>query len=258
MRILALFALCLFAAPLPGRAQTGPLNTPWDGRGFIEVGGGGQGGSHLITDISRFTIYDEEATIDISQTYGGGTLFDVGGGVKVWKNLLVGLGYTRYSDSMETGVVARVPNPLFANRLREATLRQDDLKHSESTVHLSAIYMLPVSDTFTIAVSAGPSFANVEHEFARDVRVAETGGAPFDTVAISDIAFSRSSKTATTINIGAKLVYELPFRIGDVGRLGASLGFRYAGGSVDLDGAQGPVEVKFGGPQVLGGVRVTF
>jgi hypothetical protein len=258
MRILALLVLGLFAVPVTGYTQTGPFNSPWDGRGFIEVGGGGQGGSHLVTDTSRFPIYDEDATIAVSQSYGGGPLFDIGGGVKVWKNLLVGLGYSRYSDKLETAVLARVPNPLFANRPREAELRQNDLKHTESTVHLSAIYMLPVNEAFTVAVSAGPSFASVEHEFARDVRVSETGGAPFDSVAISDLAFVRSSKTKATINIGAKLVYELPFRLGDFGRLGASLGFRYSGGSVDLDGASGPVEVKYGGPQVLGGVRVTF
>lgn len=258
MRILALLVLGLFSMPLAGFAQTGPLNTPWYGRGFVEVGGGGQGGSHLITDTSRFTIYDEEASIAVSQTYGGGPLFDLSGGVKVWRNLLVGVGYSRYTESMETAVLARVPNPLFANRLREAELRQNDLKHTENTVHLTATYMLPLNDDFTVAVSAGPSFATVEHEFARDVRVSEAGGAPFDAVTISDVAFVRSSKTKATVNLGAKLVYELPVRLGDFGRLGASLGFRYAGGSVDLAGAAGPVEVKFGGPQVLGGLRVTF
>lgn len=258
MRNFALLVLGLLCVPTSGYAQTGPLNTPWDGRGFIEVGGGGQGGSHLITDTSRFTIYNEEATISVSQTYGGGALFDVAGGFKVWKNLLLGVGYSSYSDSTETVVLARVPNPLFANRLRDAELRQGDLEHSEQAVHLTATYMLPLSDAFTLAVAAGPSFVSVEHEFARDVRVSETGGAPFDTVVISDVAFVRSSKTVTTVNVGAKLVYELPFRLGDFGRLGASVGFRYAGGSVDLDGASGPVEVKFGGPQVLGGVRVTF
>jgi len=258
MRILALLVLGLISVPAAGYAQTGPFNTPWDGRGFIEVGGGGQGGSHLVTDVSRFTIYDEQATIDVSQTYGGGPLGNVTGAVKVWKNLLVGAGYTYYGESMETAVRARVPNPLIANRLREAELRQGNLKHTESTVHLMAIYMIPLNEDFTIGVSAGPSFASVEHEFARDVRVAEVGGAPFDAVAISDVAFVRSSKTKATVNIGADLSYMLPFSLGDFGRLGASLGFRYVGGSVDLDGASGPVEVKFGGPQVLGGVRVVF
>ncbi len=258
MRIFALLVLCLTCAPLAGYAQSGPFNTPWDGRGFVEIGGGGQGGSHLITDTSRFTIYDEEASIAVSQTYGGGPLFNVGGGVKVWQNLLVGVAYSRYSESMETAILARVPNPLIANRFREAELRQNDLKHTESTVHLSAIYMLPLNDDFTVDVSLGPSFTSVSHEFARDVRVAETGGAPFDTVAISDVAFVRSSKTKATVNIGANLNYALPFRIADAVRLGATLGFRYSGGTVGLDGASGPVDVKFGGPQIIGGLRVGF
>ena len=258
MRIFVLLVLGLICVPSPGVAQSGPFSTPWDGRGFIEIGGGGQGGSHLITDTSRFTIYEEEATTSVSQTYGGSPLFNVAGGVKVWQNLLVGIAYSRTSESMETAVRARVPNPLFANRFREAELRQNDLKHTEGTVHLSAIYMLPLNDDFTIGLSAGPSFASVEHEFARDVRVSEVGGAPFDAVAISDVAFVRSSKTKATFNIGANLAYNLPIRLGDRARIGASLGFRYSGGTVSLDGASGPVDVKFGGPQVLGGLQVGF
>lgn len=258
MRIFTLLVLGLTCVPMAGYAQSGPFATPWDGRGFVEVGGGGQGGSRLITDTSGFTIYDEDASIAVSQTYGGGPLFNIGGGFKVWQNLLVGVGYSRYAESMDTAVRASVPNPLVANRFREAELRQSGLKHSESTVHLSAIYMLPLNDDFTVDVSLGPSFTSVSHEFARDVRVSETGGAPFDTVAISDVAFVRSSKTKATANIGVNLNYALPVRISDHVRLGASLGFRYSGGTVGLDGASGPIDVRFGGPQIIGGLRVGF
>lgn len=258
MRTFALLVLGLICVPTAGYAQSGPFSTPWDGRGFIEIGGGGQGGSHLLTDTSRFTIYDEEATIAVSQTYGGGPLFHVGGGAKVWQNVLVGVTYTRFSQSMETAVRARVPNPLILNRFREAELRQDDLKHTESTVHLSAIYMVPLREDITLGVSVGPSFTSVSHEFARDVRVSEAGGAPFDAVNISDVAFVRSAKTKATFNLGANLAYDLPIRLGDKARLGASLGFRYSKGTVALDGASGPVDVKFGGPQITGGIRVGF
>jgi hypothetical protein len=258
MRILALLVLGLVCVPAAGYAQSGPFSTPWDGRGFVEVGGGGQGGSHLLTDTSRFPIYDEEATIAVSQTYGGGPLFHVGGGAKVWQNLLVGLTYTRFSQSMETAVLARVPNPLVLNRFREAQLRQNDLKHAERSVHLSAIYMVPLREDLTLGLSLGPSFTSVSHEFARDVRVGEAGGAPFDAVNISDVAFVRSSKTKATFNLGANLAYDLPFRLGDHARLGTSLGFRYSKGTVALDGASGPVDVKFGGPQITGGIRVGF
>ena len=259
MRTLVLLALGLISVPSVGYAQSGPLSTPWDGRGFIELGGGAQGGSHLLTDTSRFTIYDEEATITASQSYGGGPLFHVGGAYKVWMNLLVGVTYTRFSESVDTAVLARVPNPLVANRFREAELRQDDLQHTENTVHLSATYMLPLREDVTLGISFGPSFTGVSHEFARDVRVSEAGGPPnFDAVTISDAAFVRSSKTKASVNIGANLAYDLPFRVGSVGQLGASLGFRYSGGKTALDGASGPVDVKFGGPQITGGIRMTF
>lgn len=259
MRIASLLLAALVCASTAAQAQSGPFSTPWDGRGFIEVGGGGQGGSHLLTDTSRFTIYDEEASIALSQNYGGGPLFLLGGAARVWRNVAFGVTYTRVSESMETSVLARIPNPLIANRFREAELRENNLKHTEKAVHLSAIYMVPLRDDLMLGLSLGPTIAGVSHEFARDVRVAEASGAPtFDTVAISDVLFVRSSKTTGSFNIGANLAYELPFRVGSFGRLGASLGLRYAGGTVTLDGASGPVDVKFGGPQVTGGLRVAF
>jgi hypothetical protein len=259
MRISALLVVGLLCVPVSGYAQSGPLFTPWDGRGYLELGGGAQGGSHLLTETSTFPLYDEQAQVVSSQSYGGGPLLTAGGGVKVWKNLLVGATYTRVRDTMETAVTARIPNPLFLNRFRDAELREGGLRHTESGVHLSATWMLPLREDLALGVSFGPSIVNVAHEFARDVRVTEASGPPaFDAVAVSDLAFVRSSASGTTVHVGANLAYDLPVRLGRTGRLGANLGFRYLSGSVSLNGATGPVDVKYGGPQIVGGVRVGF
>ncbi|MBA2355087.1 MAG: hypothetical protein H0V80_10510 [Acidobacteria bacterium] len=261
MRKEAIFVCGLLLMPVLTSAQqsSGPVS-PWDNRGYAQVFGGGQSGSHLLTDTSTFTIYDEQASIATSQPYGGGAVFGVGGGARVWRNVVVGLTYTRFADNMETAVRARAPHPLFLNRFRDAEeLRADNLQHVENAVHLSATYMVPLSEDFTLGVSLGPSFVGVSHEFARDALITETGASPdFATVGLSDVSFVRSSRTAATVNVGADVTYNLPFSIGSLGRLGATLGLRYAGGSVDLDGAAGPTEVKYGGAQFTGGLRVTF
>ena len=72
------------------------------------------------------------------------------------------------------------------------------------------------------------------------------------------MTFTRGRKTGTTINVGADLTYNLPFDLGQVGRLGATLGFRYAGGEVTLPNTTGDVDVKYGGVQFWGGLRVSF
>ena len=120
----ALLGLLLVPAAASAQSAT------YEQRGYVEVNLGAQSGSHLITTSSTFTIYDEPGSIDASQSYGGGVVWGLGGGARVWRNLVLGLAYTRHSDEVETAAIARVPHPLFLNRYREANQRIDDLKGS--------------------------------------------------------------------------------------------------------------------------------
>jgi hypothetical protein len=119
--------------------------------------------------------------------------------------------------------------------------------------------MIPFGEDLVLGVGIGPSFVNVAHEFPTGARVVEQDGAPnFASVAIQDVTFTRGKKTATTANVGADLTYKLPFDIGQAGKLGATVGFRYAGGTADVAGPNGSVDVKYGGAQFYGGIRVSF
>lgn len=257
-RTLLLLGLLLTPAIASAQTATSPAS-PYEQRGFVQVGGGAQSGSHTLDSTSTFSIYDETGTIAGTQEFGGGAILNVGGGARVWKNLVVALNYTRNSDTMDTAVLARVPHPLFANRLRETTQQITDLKHTEHAYHLSAMWMIPFREDLTLGVGGGPSFVGVSHDFASAARVQETDGAPnFAAVAIEDLSITRGKKTATTVNVGADLTYTLPFDLGQVGRVGATLGVRYAGGTVALPGATGEVDVKYGGVQFWGGLRVSF
>ncbi len=251
-----LLVLGLLLTPALAAAQS----TPYEQRGFVQIGAGAQSGSHDVVSTSTFTIYDEQGTVSGSQTYGGGTILNIGGGARVWKNLVLALNYTRNSDTMDTAVVARVPHPLFLNRPREAPMPVSGLKHEEKAYHVSLNWMIPIGKDLTLGVGAGPSFVGVSHEFASSARVQETGTAPdFTTVIVQDVAFTRGEKTGKTLNVGADLTYNLPFELGQAGRLGATLGFRYAGGTVNLPtGSSGDVDVKYGGTQFWGGLRISF
>ena len=165
----ALLILGLLLTPALAGAQTSTtstLTTPYEQRGFVQVGGGAQSGSHTLNSTSTFTIYDEQGTVAGAQEYSGGAIWNIGGGARVWKNLVASLNYTRKSDSMDSAVVARVPHPLFANRPRETSLQVDELKHSENAYHLSAMWMVPLNEDLTLGFGGGPSFVNVSHEFA--------------------------------------------------------------------------------------------
>ena len=255
MNTRAFFLVGLLLAPAVATAQS----ATYEQRGYVEVNLGAQSGSHLITTSSTFTIYDEPGSIDASQSYGGGAVWGLGGGARVWRNLVLGLTYTRHNDEIETAAIARVPHPLFLNRYREANQRIEDLKHTENQYHLTATWMIPFGENMVLGVGGGPSFINFAHEFPSSARIQEVDGPPnFATVAIQDVTFTRGRTTATTFNIGANLTYNLPFDLGEAGKLGATVGFRYAGGETDVDGPSGPIDVKYGGAQFFGGVRVSF
>jgi hypothetical protein len=254
-RALLIFGLLL----TPAMASAQSSSSPIEQRVYIQVGGGAQSGSHTLTNTSTFTIYGEQGTIAGGQEYGGGALWNIGGGFRAWKNLHLALNFTRNSDSMDTAVVARVPHPLFLNRPRTATQNIGGLKHEENGFHLAAMWVIPVGDDMQFAFGGGPSFVTVKHDFATDARVVEQDAAPnFATVAIQDITLTTADKTATTVNLGAELTYNLPFELGETGRLGATVGFRYAGGTVNLPGSTGDVDVKYGGAQFFGALRVSF
>jgi hypothetical protein len=258
-RALLMFGLLLAPSLAFAQTSSSSMSTPYEQRGFVQIGGGAQSGSHALDSTATFNIYDEQGTIVSAQEYGGGAIWNIGGGARVWKNLVVALNYTRNSDTIGSAVVASVPHPLFANRPRQVAQTIDGLEHTENAYHLSAMWMIPFGDDLTFGIGAGPSFVGVSHEFASGAQVQETGTPPdYATVAIQDITFTRGEKTGTTVNFGADLTYNLPFDLGQAGRVGATLGFRYAGGSVDLPGNAGDVEVKYGGAQFWGGLRVSF
>ena len=89
---------CALAAP---RAQA---QMKWTDKGFANINIGGQTGSHDVETTTTFVVYDEDAHVTTTQKTGGGVLFDLNGGYKVWSNLVVAVGYTFMSDSTDAAV----------------------------------------------------------------------------------------------------------------------------------------------------------
>src|SRR5262245_36651032 len=85
----------------------------WEGSGYFHVSFGGQTGDQSFVDSSTFTIYNERGAVAAGHTVGGGTLFDIAAGGRVWKNLGIGLAYSTVSNKNDAVVSVRVPHPLI-------------------------------------------------------------------------------------------------------------------------------------------------
>ena len=57
------------------------------------MGFGVESGTSALADSKTFVIYDETGTVASSSDYTSGSLFDVGVGFRIWRNLSVGVAY---------------------------------------------------------------------------------------------------------------------------------------------------------------------
>ena len=238
-----------------GVAETGVLaqSLPWEDKVFINIGGGVQTGGSDFTSRVSFQIYDETANFDEPHPVGAGGLFDVSGGVRLWRNFGVGVGYTRFSDSTGVTLSGSVPHPLFFNALRPASAQAVGLDRSESAVHFQAIWMIVVSDKIDIALSAGPSVYSVTQDIVNSVTIQE-GPAPFDVVAGATTRRGEVGDRGLGYNVGADVTYRV------TKRFGGGLFLRYAGASLTLPGPSGRAvhSSDAGGFQIGIGLRARF
>lgn len=251
MRSITLMGVLVAGALVSGAgrvsAQTpAPLET-----GYAHVNVGGQAGSHDLTQQGSFDLYDESALFSNKLTVGGGGLFDIGGGYRVWHKLYAGLSYSYTSDSSNGEVTGSIPHPFYTDQFRAVAGSVTGLKHSESALHLQAVWRQPVTTKFDVALALGPTIFFVNQDVVQSITVAEQG-APTTGVVLTGIEKEKVSGTGVGFTIGADGTYMV------TERLGAGAFLRYAGGSVDLKAAAGTVNLDVGGLQVGAGLRLRF
>jgi len=216
----------------------------WTDKAYATLSVGGQAGSHTLTTQTNFDLYDETGTLTTSQKAGGGAFVDIGGGYKVWSNLVVALTFSHAGSSSDVGISAQVPDPVAFDHLRPAPATLSDAKHSENVVHFNAVWMVPVTDKIEVGVLAGPSVFKIKQGLASGVTVTEP------TPTVNTVDSTSVKKTVGGFDIGVDVTYLLTKKIG------AGLLARYSGGSVNLPGATKSLTV--GGFQFGVGARYRF
>jgi len=233
----------LSAAPASAQMQ-------WQGRGFATIGFGVQGNSRDFTTRAEPIIYEEPAIITAAQNVGSGLLFDISGGYRVWRNLVVGIGYSHFGDSSASTVSAAIPHPLLADAPRNASTSVGSLGHSENAFHFTGTWMIPVTDRIEAGVFFGPSIFRVGQDLVSDVGFTE-GPDPFTSVTLGSPVVTEESATAVGINIGAEVTYLVTQKYRIAGFL------RYAGATADFDGIEGG-DLSVGGLHLGVGFRYQF
>jgi hypothetical protein len=194
------------------------------------------------------TIYLEPASIDIAQDYENGVLFEIGGAMRVFGNIGVGLSYSHTAGDGVAAVAAQIPHPLVPDQPRGASAAVDGLEHSEDAVHLQVFYRFAASPKLDVSVGIGPTFFSVNQQLIQLEEGDVTEPTPTITPRPADF-----SDSPVGINFGADATYMF------TKTLGAGVLLRYVASSADFaipDGSSLSLDV--GGFQFAGGLRVRF
>lgn len=253
-RFLIVSAAALFVAAATNvYGQTTPAGVSAEpGRFTVSFNGGFQVSKQDVTRQTTFTLYDEQAQIDIAQTdIEGGGILDVGAAYRFTRNLGVGASYTFLRSIGDATVTGSIPHPLLFDTFRTISHSATDLEHKETGIHVYATWLVPFTEKVDFTLSAGPSFFNVSQDFLRGITISEAP--PFTSVTIDEVQMVSLKQNAVGFNVGADASYRITRMLG-VGVLA-----RYTMGTAEFTLNEGDVaEVKAGGFQIAGGVRVRF
>jgi hypothetical protein len=246
--------LLMFVTALGAAADARAQVLQWEDQGFVGVSLGAQAQSRDFTVVSAPTIYNEPGLLTTEHDVGGGFLFDLTGGLRIWNNFGAALSYSRFSDSHAPTVVAQVPHPLFFNRPRTATATAEELTHTESILHFQALWMLPVSDKIELAFMTGPSIFEVSQELLTgDLSSQVVEGPGSTSVTLQPLPGVKETSTSAGFTIGVDATYLV------TPEWGAGAFIRYSGASVDLPIVGGAtVDLDVGGFQIGFGGRMRF
>jgi hypothetical protein len=214
-------------------------------KAFAGLSFGGQTKARTYTTSGSLPLYDETATFDSTVGIGAEALFDLSAGYRVWNNVAVGLGFSRYSDTSDGILNATVPDPVFFDTPRSSSFTTTGLKHTESQIHVSVYWLQPVTDKVDVSVYAGPTFFSVKQDLPTGFTV--TPG----TATIASVTQTQVKENAVGLHFGVDARYLI------IKNAGVGLFLRYAQGRVDTTAVTGG-RMEVGGFQYGVGVRVRY
>jgi hypothetical protein len=138
--------------------------------GFLNIDAGAQPQRQTILRRTVFPLYDETATVTVTQRIRNGAVFDVSGGVRI-ANLAAGVGFSQFGRT-GTGTVTASIQARFFDQPLLVSRDADNLTHTPSGRFMAALRFKPLADSFDISLSAGPSLIHVVQGLATGVTIA--------------------------------------------------------------------------------------
>jgi outer membrane protein with beta-barrel domain len=223
---------------------------PWEDKMYVNANLGFELSSRTFTETLAPVIYDERGAITTTHSIDTGlTPIDVEGGVRIWRGLGAGAGFTWRSQTETATIDARVPHPTLFGQPRFTSL-DTPLDHTEWALHFHVVYVLPISPRLDVALRGGPSYVSVTQDLVTNIQIAEESPT-FATVKIAKVGATTQNEHALGFSAGGDVTYFLT-RL-----LGVGVTLRYVSASVDFPVVGGgSTTYDAGGLQLAFGVRI--
>jgi hypothetical protein len=205
-------------------------------------------------------ISSELATFAAAYEFPRGGEFDFGGGVMFSPVLGAGISVTGTAHRSQAGLAISIPHPFRFNAFAsDAKVTDGELERTEGAIHLQAMANVPLNtDRVRLRFFGGPSYFRLKGDAISDVNYEQTYQV-FGTANIVDITTYDTTEVEST-GWGFHAGGDVAFMFGRVFGLG---GFaRFSRGNLTVEDAfalgDAPVDVKVGGFQTGGGIRLRF
>lgn len=247
--IAALLLVTIVAPPVlaQSRPQPSPART---GRIFVAVNAATHLDSRDVDDTYSVDSNGEQARFETAYTIPAGPALDIAGGAMLTSRVGVGVGITRLSTEATATVEASLPHPFFFNQPRAIEGEATGLSRSELGVHVQARFLLPVTPRWQVMLYGGPTFFRLTQALVTSTRVRETY--PYDDAQFDGAVTTEVEESKVGVNVGADVAYFFTSQVGIGGML------QYAGATVAMPAQGRSVDVKVGGVQAGGGIRLRF
>lgn len=225
----------------PARAQQEPLPQ----KVFVNYTVSARQGAGQLAVTSPFQANGGSGTIAIDDDISGGPMQDVSVAFKPWKYFAIGGGYSVIESRDFDQYVATIPSPVPGFLPLTVRAITPALDHKEEFLSINALWMKPVTQKFSVALSGGPVFFTVHQDVPISTNVVATF--PFTTSALN-------LETQEEKGTGFHAAMDLDYMFTRIA--GGGVQMRYIHGSVDFPNTSESMTV--GGLQIGAGLRVRF
>jgi hypothetical protein len=192
----------------------------------------------------------ESATTHASVELGRVPFYELGADIRVRPRWAIGASGSFQQHRSNGDAIASIPHPFFFNMPRTVQGTFSDIDGHAIGAHVQVRWFRPVGRKLELSIIGGPSFFHVQQEFVTDVVDGSTY--PYDTAVFAGVTTATQTKAAVGFNAGSDLTLKLSKHAG----IGAAA--RYAAATASFSVVGQTVDVRAGGVQVAGGLRITF